>query len=115
MNFDWKTYVSLAEELLQQDRESHLRSSISRAYFGVFCIARNRKGYQNYRGSVHDEVITAYRTSADKTERHIGQLLDGLRFERNGADYKESKNISRGLAEKQVQSAKLVLKKMGIL
>ena len=51
MSFNWKEYVDLSEELMSREEESCLRSSISRAYYGVFCLVRNNKGFKNYTGS----------------------------------------------------------------
>lgn len=62
MSFDWKSYIHLAEELVKRQEESCLRSSISRAYYGVFRIARNKKGYEMYKKSdIHSKVINAYK------------------------------------------------------
>ncbi len=115
MSFNWRDYVSLAEELSNRTEESYLRSSISRAYYGVFCIARDRKGYKKYPSSdVHWKVINEYKNSGDKTEQDIGRVLDKLRKSRNDADYDESRLISRDLAERMVISAKQILTRMGI-
>lgn len=115
MSFDWKDYVYLAEELLGRQEESALRSSISRAYYGVFCIARNKKGYKNYTGSnVHLTVINAYKNSQDRNEQSIGQTLDKLRKSRNKADYNEDRLIDKSLAERMVCSAKQILISMEI-
>ena len=40
--FDWLEYVSLADELMLNDKESHHRSAVSRAYYGVFCKIREK-------------------------------------------------------------------------
>jgi uncharacterized protein (UPF0332 family) len=115
MSFDWKDYVHLAEDLLNRPEESYLRSAISRAYYGVFCIARNRKGHKEFAGSnVHWTVINEYKNSSDRNERNIGRILDNLRRSRNDADYNEDKSIDKGLAERAVYSAKHVLASMGI-
>ncbi len=114
MSFNWKDYVRLAEDLLNQTEESYLRSSISRAYYGIFCIARNRKGYKNYTGSnVHWEVINKYKNSKGKKEQNIGRILDKLRRSRNDADYSEDEPINKALAERIVSSAKHILISMG--
>lgn len=115
MSFDWKEYVYLAEELLTRDEESSFRSAISRAYYGAFCIARNRKSYKNYTGSdVHWKVINEYKNSRDKNERNIGRILDKLRKSRNDADYNEDKPVNRGLAERAVFLANRILTSIGI-
>ncbi|MBI5166247.1 MAG: hypothetical protein HY998_00715 [candidate division NC10 bacterium] len=110
MSFNWKDYVYLAEDLLNRTEESCLRSSISRAYYGVFCIARNEKGYQNYKPkkgeNIHWIVINAYKNSGDTNGQNIGRILDKLRKSRNDADYDESRSIDRNLAERMLVSAK---------
>lgn len=118
MSFDWKDYIDLAEELLNRTEESYHRSSISRAYYGVFCIAKNKKGYRNYKlkkgENIHWIVINAYKNSSDINEQNIGRILDKLRKSRNDADYDESRSIDRNLAERVVLSAKQILTRMGI-
>lgn len=110
MSFDWKDYVSLAEELLNREEESSLRSSISRAYYGAFCIARNRKSYKDYAGrDVHQRVINEYKNSNDENEQVIGQALDELRKSRNNADYNEDRPINKSLAERMVALSKQIL------
>lgn len=110
MNFDWKDYVYLAEDLLKRSEESCLRSAISRAYYGVFGIARNIKGCkESARSNIHWKVINGYKSSGDKNERNIGRILDKLRRSRNDADYNEKKTISKSLTERAVYSAKHVL------
>ena len=42
VNFDWKKYLDLAEDLAQnKSDEAKLRASVSRAYYAAFCNARN--------------------------------------------------------------------------
>jgi uncharacterized protein (UPF0332 family) len=113
MNFDWKDYVYLAEDLLKRPEESCLRSAISRAYYGVFGIARNMKGYKEFaRSNIHWKVINGYKNSAVKNERNIGRILDKLRRSRNDADYNEEKTVSKSLTERAVYSARDVLAKL---
>jgi uncharacterized protein (UPF0332 family) len=114
VSFDWKDYVYLAEDLLNRPEESYLRSAISRAYYGVFCIARNNKGYKDFAGSnVHWKVINEYKNSSDRNERNLGRILDNLRRSRNDADYNEDKLISGDLAARAVLLAKNVLATIG--
>lgn len=48
MSFPWSHYLDLAKALAGQEtngvasQEARLRSAISRAYYAVFCTARNR-------------------------------------------------------------------------
>lgn len=118
MSFDWKEYVCLAEDLLNRTEESCCRSSISSAYYGAFCMTRNRKGLQNYKTgkgeNIHWVVINAYKNSSDINEQNVGRMLDKLRKSRNDADYDERRSISRNLAERMVLSAKQILTNMRI-
>lgn len=116
MSLDWKDYVRLAEDLLNRTEESYLRSSISRAYYGVFCIARNKKCHKNYTGpdNIHWKVINEYKNSNNRSEQNIGWILDKLRKSRNDADYDEDKPITKGLAQRSALSANQILINMGI-
>ena len=115
MSFDWLSYIKLAEELLRKSDESYLRSAISRAYYGVFCIARDSSGYKGYiRSDVHWKVIDEYIGSRDKDERKIGWLLSILRKQRNIADYDGEALIDKDIAQKMVNTAKVILRIMGI-
>lgn len=115
MSFDWREYIDLALDLLNRPEESCYRSSISRAYYGAFCLARNRKGYKKYAGAdVHRKVINSYKNSIHKDERNIGRILDKLRKARNDAYYDEDKIIDQALAQRIVASANLILNRRGI-
>lgn len=113
MSFDWRDYVSLAEHLLNFTEEAYLRSSISRSYFGAFCIARDKRGYQDYKGkngeNIHWKVINEYRNSDNSRDQNIGRILDKLRRARNEADYDAKKIINRELAGRMVILAKNIL------
>jgi len=115
MSFDWKDFIRLSEELIKRSDEASLRSGISRAYYGVFCIARNKQGLKHYKKpDVHREVIARYMNSKNNQEQEIGQLLDKLRRERNDADYDEDKVINSQLAQRVLLRAKNILEKLGI-
>lgn len=118
MSFNWKDFVSFAEVLLNRAEEACYRSSISRAYYGIFCIARNKKSYKNYKPkegeNIHWIVINEYKNSSNINDQNIGRILDKLRKSRNDADYNEDKSIIKGHAERAVYSAKQVLTAMGI-
>ena len=117
MSFDWHEYITLAEKLVLEQNEANLRSAISRTYYGVFCISRNKKGYKNYTlkqgENIHWKVINEYKNSEKPNETLVGKYLDELRRDRNNADYKEDKNIHKGLAERAIFKAKQVLEMLG--
>jgi len=107
MTFEWKDYIRIAEDLLNRGDEAYFRSSISRAYYGTFGPARNKKGYKEYAGAdVHWKVINEYN---NQSEQDIGRTLDKLRRARNDADYNEEKLIKKDLAERTILIAKKVL------
>lgn len=115
MSFDWREYIRLAEELINQDKESCLRSGVSRAYYGVFCIMRDKAGFKTYKEyDVHRKVIEYYKSSRDKKEQYVGKLLDELRKKRNDADYDEDKNINADSAKTSLLESKTILQKMDI-
>jgi len=97
MSFDWKSYLQLAHELIQHQnpaipQEAYLRSAISRAYYAVFCIAKNfliRNGVTIPRVDTHKFVRKRYMNSRDPIEQKIGKDLNYLWYRRKDADYED--------------------------
>lgn len=89
MAFSWEDYITLAEHLnAGNPSEAQMRSAISRAYYGAFCLCRKQKGLStDRRADIHNRIISLYKSSGDRTEYSIGHFLDGLRKKRNDADY----------------------------
>lgn len=115
MSFNWREYIKLAEDLIKNQTEASLRSSISRSYYGAFCIARNKKGYKEYKEkNIHWEVINGYKNSNKENEQKIGILLDALRKDRNKADYNEHENINVKIAQRSLEKSKKILEKFDI-
>jgi uncharacterized protein (UPF0332 family) len=110
MSFDWAKYIELADILHNKKTEESYRSAISRAYYGVFCLSRNIKGFKRYKKSnVHLKVIEVLRKSSNSNERLIGKLLDNLRIKRNNADYNDDKEIDEKISERSLLKAKKIL------
>ena len=121
MSFNWIDYVYIAEGLQPKTEEAYIRCSISRAYYGVFCPARNIIGLKNYldtKGNddpgIHTKVINTYKRSTNINDRFIGLRLDTLRRWRVDADYNEDISPSKELADRAVIKAKDILTKLGI-
>jgi len=115
MSFDWTEYVYLAEELLLNGTgESCFRCSISRAYYGAFCNARDAKGCQDIAHDVHKRVIALYENSDDTNEKLIGRTLKNLKKTRIDADYYKEKCLTKEHAERSINRAKSILDRMGI-
>jgi len=134
MSFNWKDYIRLAEDLIKYNKEAYFRSGISRAYYGVFCLSRNKAGFKDYRFywnyvkeikknyknknrhvSVHEALVNYYESSKDPKEQSVGKILDELRKNRNDADYNEDKVIDFRLAQRVLLKSKEILKELGIV
>ena len=102
MSFDWNGLYELANELRGCEacnlREARLRSSMSRAYYAVFCVAReclvNKTDFVACTGpEAHVQMEAAFRVH----DGNISASLQRLRVLRNQADYD---NEIPGLPEK---------------
>jgi uncharacterized protein (UPF0332 family) len=123
MSFDWRAYVELAGELLAHPQsaipqEAYLRSAISRAYYGVFGIARNfivSRGIIIPRIDTHKFVRETYFNSSNKEERKIGKDLRDLWHERKEADYENSATFDIKRAMTAYQLATRILARLKTL
>jgi uncharacterized protein (UPF0332 family) len=121
MSFDLKEYLVLAEEIIKLKQackgedNAYLRCSLSRAYYSVFCIARNMKGewLRNYKPteeegykSIHTKVLETYRDSEQQFDNDIYEHLRWLKTWRENADYRERTLITRKWAEDGIIRAK---------
>ncbi len=95
MPFDWKNYLTLAKFLANEDmtdicsNEASMRSAVSRAYYSVFCYARNYAKEMNgwkheWNENTHREIKEHFK---DKGRLEISGNLDDLRKWRNQCDY----------------------------
>jgi uncharacterized protein (UPF0332 family) len=118
VSFNWQLYLELADELIHRQQtksleEAYWRSSISRSYYGVFCTARDRKGWQNLKTvEVHKYVIDKYKGSSILLEKQVGKMLDELRRYRNRADYDGDTKVSKDLADRALVRAKWILQNL---
>jgi uncharacterized protein (UPF0332 family) len=98
MSFDWADFLVLAKELAQQPShlpgsEARQRSAISRAYYAVFCRARNHLRTAHPHLAIpadveaHGFVRQQFANSADPMSRVVAVNLGRLRDYRNQADY----------------------------
>jgi len=132
MRFDWSGYFDLARELATVNTsdsakivEARLRSSISRAYYAAFCLARNYlrddlgdRELSNPKQSdtnVHWYVILEFQTlgSRNKKMREIGLDLEKLREKRNMVDYDDVFSTSINQLKKLQNEANYCLKLAG--
>ena len=99
MRFDWAEYLSLAEDLCGVTVsgppigiEAQQRSSVSRAYYAAFILARNRLRDVDHisvprTGSAHIFVAQHYEYDPDPRRAQIGFSLRRLRAARHMCDY----------------------------
>lgn len=107
MRFDWSEYFNLAQELAiisenSANNEAKLRSAISRAYYAVFCLARNYlrdvekdpRLSRNKTPDINEHQYVAeefiYHKSKAKKMIKLGENLSRLRDFRNKADYADT-------------------------
>ncbi len=88
---DWSTYLDLARELAKHETEAHQRSAVSRAYYAMYCIARDMLdvvGDFNPPRCGSDHVYL-WNTFAEEPYRAIAirDLGQRLREARTQADY----------------------------
>ena len=96
MPFDWKTYVDLAEVMSglaagATNPEAHLRSALSRAYYGAFCYVRNhardRLGFKPRDDGDDHGHLRAFLKNGKS--RNLSDMLQRLRRWRNECDYQD--------------------------
>ncbi len=91
MEFDWRLYFNLANELATEGTEAAYRAAISRAYYAVFGAARRlleQRGYHlTHSASIHHQVWYLYRMSHHREMQRLYPLAAYLRDLRNQADY----------------------------
>jgi hypothetical protein len=92
--FNWFDYFNLAEELLQHEGEAYQRSAVSRAYYAVYCNARNRLQLGGEYAPQEDEtehthVWNTFRRGPERERIQIGELGHRLRERRNMVDYED--------------------------
>jgi len=119
IGFNWTLYLELAKELIYNSeqtslKEASLRTGISRAYYGVFCIARNylERAVSVPKKEVHKFVIEYYESSSNRTMNQIGADLDRLRKARNGADYENNFQVNEFKAKVKYQLSQKILKNL---
>lgn len=91
---DGNAFISLALQLASSDKEERLRSSVSRAYYGAYHIAREVVRSCDVvvpRRDVHDKLQWCLWQCGEKTVNRelieAASALGSLRTERNKADY----------------------------
>jgi len=118
--FNWLQYLSLASQMVAQPGEEYARSATSRAYYGVFCTAREalqaRRGQRfQSQGSVHLQVINALKGDPNPSIATLGRDMDRLRRERNRADYEGAQPFSEWRAQKSLVLARSIATDLNLI
>lgn len=110
--FDWREYFTLAKNLSKKKDEASLRSSVSRAYYAVFCTARSyalTKGHKIKKSAgAHQEVERLY--SGQLLIPTVGANLGRLRKSRNLCDYDDEVSNLQYIVELSLRRAAYVLR-----
>src|SRR6266566_5704152 len=89
--FDWSEYHRLARELLTHTGESYLRTAVSRAYYYVFHLARQRLVENQFvileKLDSHKQVWEKDNGSPDFNCRKLAEIAKRLKEKREAADY----------------------------
>ena len=116
---DGEEYFEVAAHLAQEGtKEGYFRSSVSRAYYGLFLCLRDRISYVNWpkEAKAHklmEECIRQAKVDMDSESKcsHVASALRDLRKERNKADYGSNNGYTQKSAELMLHKATLALEK----
>lgn len=91
MPFNWRDYLSLAQELSQRQDEAAIRSAISRAYYAALCSARlyletQGKTISTMGADSHSQIWNAFQGKG-KAANAVFQRGQSLKRHRQRADY----------------------------
>lgn len=126
MSFDWSHYLDLAKELHTGSsgspiEEAKLRSTISRAYYAVFCVARNYLRvhkpsiYIPPTGRAHRVVRETFENGPNSDWKSIGITLGRLKNRRTLADYEDTVTGLSSLAQVSLRFADDAIRKLNRL
>ena len=116
MAIDPQEFLATAKDLLAANRrEADRRTSISRAYYGVYMRFRERKSAFRIAPAVlnvsigkslkHDKLIRALKECTDPLVRRIANVLHEIYTERVAADYDTQNDVSLATAQRVYDSA----------
>jgi uncharacterized protein (UPF0332 family) len=109
--FNWTTYLNLAEDLAGREDDAARRSAVSRAYYAVFCDARNALEIRSLfdrreAESHHQEVWDAFEDDPRREWKRIGAFGHLLREARRKADYDDEISNLPHLTEGAMRQAR---------
>jgi len=94
MPFDWKDFLSLAQQLASSTDEASKRIAISRAYYCVFNLAFARAertvGPKPWDGGFHQWCWDQYTGTDDKACKQLGNTGQRMKARRVKVDYMDA-------------------------
>ena len=101
MSFDWSNYLLLAQYLKATadntpSSEACYRSVVSRAYYAVYCLARNfarNVDDKEFCANEHRALQEHFQKSPHPTRRKLGNQLKKLHQHRIHADYADTLRV----------------------
>lgn len=109
MSFDPKSFIKVSKELKKGITEAHYRSTVNRAYYGVFGYIRDKLGFQVYDASAHKELIKSLKNSPKLNEKKAGKRLETLFKKRKDADYKYNLEVKKHTCEFTISEAEAII------
>src|SRR5579864_4737976 len=104
-----REFLILAQSLLAGGAEAAWRSAVSRAYYAAFHVARellDSLGFAVPRGErAHAHLWLRLSNCGDAQTAATGAALNGLRQDRNAADYDLHRPLTQANAAKSVRMA----------
>ena len=115
-SFGWEEFLKLADELGNGSDEASQRTALSRAYYFVYHLARQRaegNGFKAVKGeATHTQLWRTFSESPDTDCRKLGEIAARLNENRRKADYEDvfprlADYLDGAVADARAFSAKL--------
>jgi len=119
MPFDWLEYLDLAKSLQNKhsndySQEAAFRSAVSRAYYAVFCYARNfvrdHEGFSPSNSARDHSLVKIHFQKQGQSD--IAGKLNDLRRWRNRCDYEDTVDDLSELLIDAIEKAQEVIDKL---
>jgi uncharacterized protein (UPF0332 family) len=119
--FDWPNYLNLSRTLNESTDEASLRASVSKAYYAVFNMSRNKlieldtSYVENKYGDSHRDIINKFKNNDKQVAKSLAVHLNKLKQKRVNSDYKESFNVDQRYSADAIKTAELIIEKLSLI
>jgi uncharacterized protein (UPF0332 family) len=114
----WRDFLSLAARLATANAEADWRTSISRAYYAAFHVARRLFADLNFAvpraDRAHQYLVYRLSNCGDSATEQAGRDLETLRRLRNRADYDEAPTVTQPQSAAALQLAERIIQALDI-